>query len=117
MIAFDFDQWATLAKRDQAAFEDCRQASINEAINDAISRGGNERRLRGLQSRIELERRRARTPLKACLRLSSLMWDSTFELTDSIQEYSKLNRCGVLPSAKAGVGYGLTNVIPFPHGK
>jgi hypothetical protein len=31
-----------------------------------------------------MERRRARTPLKSCLRLSDLMWHSFFQLNDAL---------------------------------
>lgn len=42
------------------------------------------RRLQGLQCRIDLERMRARTPLKSCLRLSALMWDAFLECRDAL---------------------------------
>lgn len=35
-----------------------------------------QRRLRGLQFRIDMVRRRARTPMGACLKISSMMWES-----------------------------------------
>jgi len=35
--------------------------------------------MRGLQNRIDMERLRARTAMKACLRISSMMWDSFLE--------------------------------------
>jgi hypothetical protein len=72
--AFDFDRWAELAKADPQAFEVWRDAIIEEAIQNAPA--DCHQRMRGLQCRIDLERRRARTPLKACMRLSSLMWHS-----------------------------------------
>ena len=71
---FDFDRWAELAQADPEAFEAWRQALIEEAIEAAPA--GSRPRMRGLQFRIDLERRRARTPLKACMRISSLMWQS-----------------------------------------
>lgn len=74
--SFDFDEWSALARTDPEAFDLKRQ----EMIDDSIGHGVDQRRLRGLQCRIDLERTRAHTPLKACLRLSSLMWDSFHEL-------------------------------------
>ncbi len=71
---FDFDRWAELAKADPEAFEAWRQVMIEEAIEAAPP--ACRPRMRGLQFRIDLERRRARTPLKACMRISSLMWQS-----------------------------------------
>ena len=71
---FDFDEWSRLAKSDPAAFEARRLALIEEYLGQFAPL--DQRRLRGLQFRIDMERRRARTPMAACLRLSSMMWDS-----------------------------------------
>lgn len=71
---FNFDEWSLLARRDPAAFEARRAALIEDVLSRFPTPG--QRRLRGLQFRIDMERRRARTPMAACLRLSSLMWDS-----------------------------------------
>ena len=69
--SFDFDDWATLARRDRDAFERRRRRVIERCIASAR----NAARLRRLQWRIDVERRRARTPLQACLRISGMMWD------------------------------------------
>jgi len=68
----DFDAWMAMAKDDPDAFEAMRRAAIEEVIEKApeASRG----RLRSLQWRIDQERRLARTPLKACIRISNMMW-------------------------------------------
>lgn len=71
---FDFDEWSRLAKTDPAAFEARRLALIEEYLDQFPPL--DQRRLRGLQFRIDMERRRARTPMAACVRLSSMMWDS-----------------------------------------
>lgn len=73
-FSFDFDEWASLAKSDPVAFEARRIALIEDYLNQFPP--PDQRRLRGLQFRIDMERRRARTPMAACLRLSSMMWDS-----------------------------------------
>ncbi len=70
----EFEAWAELAENDPPAFEDLRQAAIEEAIQQAPL--GSQQRLRGLQWRIDQERRRARTPLAACIRISQMMWES-----------------------------------------
>lgn len=46
----------------------------------------NQRRLAGLQFRIDMERKLAHTPLKACLRVSGMMWDSFLELRSELAE-------------------------------
>lgn len=71
---FDFDEWKDLASIDPDAFERRRQAVIDEFLSSVPE--SRQRRLRGLQFRIDMERRRARTPMGACIRISQMMWDS-----------------------------------------
>ena len=85
---FDFDEWAMLARTDPDEFE-LRRCAVIESL---ISSSGHVRRLRGLQWRIDLERKRARTPLEACVRLSSLMWDSFMDLNDALNTFME-NDC------------------------
>ena len=73
-FSFDFDEWAKLARTDPYAFETRRLAIIESFLRQFPP--PDQRRLRGLQFRIDMERRRARTPMAACLRLSAMMWDS-----------------------------------------
>jgi len=79
MDNFDFDTWAMLARTAPDDFEQRRRA----VIESQISSSDNVRRLRGLQWRIDIEIRRAHTPLKSCLRLSTLMWDAFIDLNNS----------------------------------
>lgn len=71
---FDFDEWAELASNDPAEFEQRRQMCIEHFFSTIPT--SRQRRLRGLQFRIDAERQKARTPLGACIKLSSMMWDS-----------------------------------------
>lgn len=80
MDNFDFDEWSALARMAPDEFEQRRR----DVIENYISNNGNIRRLRGLQCNIDLERIRARTPLKSCLRLSALMWDALIKLNSSL---------------------------------
>lgn len=80
MENFDFDEWSTLARMAPDEFESRRSLAIERIITTSV----NMRRLRGLQCRIDLERARARTPLKACLRLSTMMWDSFYDCRDHL---------------------------------
>jgi hypothetical protein len=70
----DFDAWAEVARTDPEAFERMRLAAIERCIADAPVQ--NQERLRRLQWRIDQERRRAGTPLAACIRVSRMMWQS-----------------------------------------
>jgi len=72
-LSFDFDEWMTLAKTNPTQFERRRQAMIEKLIRSR--KPESQRRLRGLQFRIDLERRRCRTPIAACVRLNELLMD------------------------------------------
>ncbi len=72
--SFEFDKWAGMAADDPDTFEAMRRAAIDEVIASAPE--SSQPRLRGLQWRIDQERRRARTPLAACIRISQMMWES-----------------------------------------
>jgi len=85
MDRFNFDAWAALARAAPDEFEQQRREMVEALISD----GSNIRRLQGLQSRIELERMRARTPLKACLRLSTLMWDTFLDCRDALNAFAE----------------------------
>ena len=71
---FNFDEWLELANRDPEGFERRRQAIIENYLGSLpLSK---QRRMRGLQFRIDMERRRAHTSMGACIKLSSMMWDA-----------------------------------------
>ena len=70
----DFAEWVDLAAKDQTTFEDLRQAAIDDFIESVPQE--NRERLRRLQWRIDQERRLARTPMNACMRLSRMMWQN-----------------------------------------
>ncbi len=70
---FDFAGWARLAREDPAAFERERARLIGQLIEAAPA--GQRPRLEALQWRVEQVRRLSRTPLAACLKLSSMMWE------------------------------------------
>ncbi len=70
---FDFDAWAALARSDPDGFEQQRVEVIERFIQRFAT---DQERSRRQQCRIDLERRKAKVPLKACLRLSNLMWES-----------------------------------------
>ena len=70
---FDLDEWQRLAREDPREFERRRQAAIRAVIEQAPPE--HQARLLRLQSCIDLERRRAKTPLGATVRLQSMMWE------------------------------------------
>ncbi|MES9969645.1 MAG: DUF3135 domain-containing protein [Candidatus Thiodiazotropha sp.] len=68
----DFDHLLQLAERDPLRFEDMRQAAIDDFI--AALPQERQQRMRQLQWRIDQERRN-RSPISACVKISSMMWD------------------------------------------
>ena len=95
MQEFDFDMWLRLAKSDQQEFARLKTSVVEKAILS----GNNVRRMRGLQFRIDQEITLAHTPMKACLRLSSLMWDAFYELREQINmAFYPANRLGATPA-------------------
>lgn len=70
----DHEYWARLWKEDPAAFEAERTRVIEAFINSFPEH--NQPRLRSFQWRIDMVRRRCKTPLAATLRLYAMMVDS-----------------------------------------
>lgn len=99
-MQFDFETWAALAQSNRAEFERRRKAVLEEAI--ATASPEQQPRLRALQWRIDVERERAATPLAACIRISSMMWDSFYELQAALN--------GVFSSRRSSPAAA---VIPF----
>lgn len=77
-----FDEMKIMAQEQPEALEDLRQLLTEELIQNAPQRG--RRRLRGLAFVIDAERRKARNPLQACIKLSQMMLDSAVELQASL---------------------------------
>lgn len=75
LLSFDFDYWKELAQVSPEEFERQRRIALDAHIQKVENQ-----RLVALQNRIDLERVRARTPLKSYLRLSSIMYESLFHL-------------------------------------
>ena len=96
---FDFDEWATLAKSEPEAFERRRREYVEHLISDST----NIRRMRGLQCRIDMERIRARTELKACLRIYSLMWDSFLDCQNALDDFVQISSLSLLPKQGAQI--------------
>jgi len=98
MIDSKFGYWRDLSKSDPELFEQKRQEAIDEVINNAAP--DNQHRLRQLQWRIDMERRRAKNPMDSCVRIYDMMWKKTYDpgglkdqldnLTNATKEITKL---------------------------
>ncbi len=102
---FDFDEWMTLNQEDPEAFEQRRREMIDQLIQSAPQQ--HQRRLRGLDFQVSMERRRAQTPMDSCIRLSRLMWESFADLRTTF--YSTMNYTPAPSSESAAV-------LEFPSG-
>lgn len=78
----DYEGLSRLAHDDPAAYEAMRQRLIDRFIDNVP--GKEQRRLRGLQFRIDQVRRLARSPLAATIKISSLMWSSFLCLNEEL---------------------------------
>jgi hypothetical protein len=99
---FDIDEWQRLAREDPVEFERRRQATIEALIAHAPPE--HRERLRALQSRIDLERCRAKTALGATVRLQSMMWERFGQLRDALQALAD----GPVPERKKSA-----RILPF----
>ncbi len=122
-----FEQWfeelSRLAQTDPEAFEARRQALIEETISKA--RSENQDRLRRFQWRIDMERKRAKTPLGACLRLNDMLMEMVYgeggfleavntlkEILQGLEKGTPKTPEGLSPSSQK-----TAQVIPFPGNK
>jgi len=109
---FDFESWMALAQTDPEGFEMRRQEEIESAIMKAPELMRD--RLRGLQWRIDMERRRCKTPLAACVRLNSLMWDFVYAENGFLATLNACVRSEVSTRKAPESCQPKARVIPFP---
>ncbi|MCP1676886.1 hypothetical protein J2T57_004059 [Natronocella acetinitrilica] len=86
----DFDSWSRMARDNPDQFERQRQAMIETMIRSADP--VRQQRLRQLQWRIDQERRRARTPVAACVALSRMMWNQVYGETGLLSAMDHLGQ-------------------------
>ncbi|WP_297810464.1 DUF3135 domain-containing protein [uncultured Methylophaga sp.] len=105
-MIINFEEWALLASQDRAAFEEKRAAAISQCIADIAHDDAACRRLTGLQFRVDMLRRKHKTPLGACIALSQMMMDEVHKLSlldldlSQQQTASYSSSCKILPFNK-----------------
>ncbi len=87
----DFDYWSEIARTDPETFERMRDEVISACIDNAPR--DRQQRLRGLQWQIDCLRAQSSNPLSACIKISSMMWDTLQRLGHLSQD---LNNPGAL---------------------
>jgi len=78
-----FEVLVDMARNDPQGLEKLRR-SLTDAVIAAASNETTRRRLQGLQFRVDMERRRATTPLAATIRISEMMCRSLAALHRSM---------------------------------
>lgn len=87
----EFDVMAELAQRLPDVLEEIRLSLSEDTITQASE--GNQRKLRGLQFKIDMQCRRAKNPLAATIKLSQMMHESFSALRDQLNtlQHNPLN--------------------------
>ena len=84
----DFDYWCDLAKNDPESFEAARKQEIDQYIS-GLKTEELQDRMRRLQWRINMERKRSKNPMDSAIRLYDMMWDSVGKNFEAIQDLSE----------------------------
>jgi len=79
-MKFNFEYWMQLQRSDPDMFEIERQRIIDHFIESTGHT--NNRKLHGLQFKIDAERSRSTNPLGACIRLNQMLLDHVFNPHD-----------------------------------
>jgi len=80
-MTFNFDEWARLAKQDKKAFERKRAKALKQAIGDCAGHNAADiRMLNGLQFKIDMTRRKHKSPMGSCIAISAMMMDQVHQL-------------------------------------
>jgi hypothetical protein len=107
-MKFNFDEWAQLAKQDEAAFEEKRAIILKQEIENCASNDRELRILKGLQFRIDMIRRKHKTPLAACMAISKMLMDQVYQLEN-------LDIAAIIQNSatEAGQNTDTCKIIPF----
>lgn len=105
-----FDELLRIAEESPEQLEVLRQELVEDAINNAPK--SYERRLRGLQFQIDMERRRSKTPMAACIRISKMMHDHLYQLREVINGDEEMDMHPATEENEALESQ--SSVIPFP---
>ena len=107
-MGFDFDQWQRLAQEDPEAFERQRRQAVDALIAQAPR--ASRARLRGLQFRIDMERRKAGSALAGAQRLQQMLAEQLQQLSVA---FERLATCPQHQSRPAPEGKLVAPVLPL----
>ena len=105
---FNFESWTQLANENPKLFEQRRRIAIDTVINNAPA--SIQRRLRGLQWRIDMEIEHSKNPLDSCIKINQMMLAKVYAAGGLLESLNQLtdNR---IPPAKNKETVG--KIIPF----
>ncbi len=104
----DFDEWSALATCDPHQFEQRRSHLLNEVLQ--YTAPPRQQRLRCLQWRIDKVREISPNPMSACIKLSTMMWDSLMGqggLHETLHALTQTNTPSTQPARRKAV------ILPF----
>lgn len=109
----DFDQLKEMAEHDPEQLEALRVQLCEQVIQGAPEKY--RRKLRGLQFRLDMERRRAKSPMAACIAISGMMHDSFDRLRMALNEATGLSAQAGYPTPRAATEETASEgkVLPF----
>lgn len=84
MDKMNWDAWRELAQNNPQEFEVRRKQVIDNAIASASP--SHQRKLRGLQFRVDMAREHSTHPLGAVVKIHSMMWTEFMELQKALNE-------------------------------
>ena len=105
-----FEVLVDMARNDPEGLETLRR-SLTDAVIAGASSDSTRRRLQGLQFRVDVERRRAGTPLAAAIRISEMMCHSLASLHASMVTPDEVSYNTT--TERSAPGEAEDNVIPF----
>jgi len=106
-MVFNFDEWALLAKQDRLAFEQKRADTLQQYITTRARTQTDLRKLRGLQFKVDMLRRKHKTPLAACIAISELLMEHAYQLANPDLAVEIHNAHQLRLSSTS-------NIVPFP---
>lgn len=90
----EFDRLTTMAQQNPEQLEALRRQMIEETISQADE--SMQRKLHGLQFHIDMEIRRAKTPMAACVKISEMMHGSLSNLRSALNDQSNQEESTVI---------------------
>lgn len=107
-----FDVLREMAQKDPEALERLRVQLCDQLIQDAPP--AYRRKLRGLQFRVDMERRRAKSPMAACIAISGMMHDTFDKLRQALNDAAgRSDGLYAVETVAQTSGESAAKVLPF----